>query len=72
MEVTLYIVYAPESPDVLLDGECTSTPKAGVLACHVGPASIRCLSASPRPNKLSLVRSSSDLSNKEAELSSFL
>lgn len=38
-EVTLYIVYAPERTEDLLEGECTSTLKGGVLALHEGPAS---------------------------------
>jgi len=44
------------------------------LERHAGPAdpvSIKCLSASPKPRRLSFVRSSSAASNCDAEVSSF-
>jgi len=75
IEVTVYMVYAPDRPDVLFDGECTRTSKTGALARHTGPAgpvSIKCLSASPSPRRLEDLRSSSTASNCEAVVSSFL
>lgn len=67
------MVYAPVIPDVLLEGEWTNILNAGVLACHrgpAGPASTRCLSASPKPRMLIAVRSSSTASAIDAEVSS--
>lgn len=63
-----------EKPDVLFDGECTRTLKAGVLARHTGPAdpvSMKCRSANPNPRRLEFLRSSSIASNCEAVVSSF-
>ena len=48
-EVTEYIVYDPDSIDVLFDGEWTKILNGGTLGLHAGPASTKCLSASPRP-----------------------
>lgn len=48
-EVTEYMVYAPESMEVRLEGEWTRMRKGGTLVRHAGPVSTKCLSASPRP-----------------------
>lgn len=48
-EVMEYMVYAPESIDVLFDGECTRMRNGGTLGFHAGPASTKCLSASLSP-----------------------
>lgn len=59
-EVTAYIVYAPDSVDVRLFGECTRTRNGGTFARHEGPASTKCRSASARcPSTLSRLTSSS-------------
>lgn len=60
---------APERVDVLFDGECTNTRNGGILGFQAGPASTKCLSASPKPKRLNRLFSSSSIESVEISFS---
>ena len=54
-DVTLYVVNDPESVELHFVGECTRTRNGGNFVFQAGPASTKCLSASPIPSLLNWI-----------------